>query len=227
MRNWRRRRRADAELDEEVRGYVELLAEEKIKHGMNTMDARREAKMELGGVEQVKEEVREVRAGRFVETLWQDLRYGARMLRKNPGFTIVAVLTLALGIGANTAIFSVIDGVLLSPLPYKNPQQLVAMNHNDSLMNVIDIQRETRAFSEGGGINVMAMDYTGGIEPVQVHVGLVDAGFLETLGIPPMLGHIFSPDEDVQGGPRVAVVSHRFWENYLGSDSRSVGRTIP
>ncbi|HKV29316.1 MAG TPA: ABC transporter permease [Candidatus Acidoferrales bacterium] len=222
-----RRRRKDAELDEEVRGYVEMLAEEKTDSGLSIQQARREAKMELGGVEQVKEQTREVRAGHFIETLWQDLRYGARMLRKNPGFTIVAVLTLALGIGANTAIFSVIDGVLLSPLPYKNPQQLVAMNHNDSLMNILDIQRQTRAFSEGGGINVTTMDYRGAIEPMQVHVGLVDAGFLETLGIPPMLGHIFAPEEDVQGGPRVAVVSHRFWVSYLGSDPRAVGRTIP
>src|SRR5579872_4205973 len=199
VRNFWRKQRADELLDEEVRGYAELLAAEKIKEGMQPRYALREAKMELGGVEQVKEQTREVRAGRFLETLWQDLRYGARMLRKNPGFTIVAVLTLALGIGANTAIFSVIDGVLLSPLPYQNPQQLVAMNHNDSLMNVIDIQRETRAFSDGGGINVTPMDYTGGTEPVQVHVGLIDAGFLETLGVSPMLGRIMSREEDVQG----------------------------
>ena len=160
------------------------------------------------------------------EGFLRDVRFGLRMLVKNPGFAAVAVLTLALGIGANTAIFSVINGILLNPLPYKDSQRLVTIKQNDSLMNIIDIRRQTRAFSQGGGINFTYMDYTSGLEPIQIHAGYVDAGFLKTLGVPPMLGRFISPEEDVKGGPRVIVVSHQFWENFLNSDPNVLGKTV-
>ena len=222
-----RKDQRNRELAAEMESHLQMHIEDNLRAGMSRTQARREALMKLGGVEQTKAIYCDRRGLPLLETILQDLRLAARTLVKNPGFTSVAVLTLALGIGANTAIFSVINAVLLNPLPYKDPRQLVARKGNDSLPNVMETQRQMRAFSQGGGINVEAMDYTGGAEPVQVHVGLVDAQFLETLGVPPMLGRIISLEEDVQGGPRLAVVSHSFWQNSLGSDSHAVGRTIP
>jgi putative ABC transport system permease protein len=220
------RRQFDADLEEEVRLHLELRQEEQFESGMTANEARAAAQRRFGNATYLKEESRIAWGWEWFENLAQDVRYGARMLRKSPGFTAVAILTLALGIGANTAIFSVINGVLLSPLPYKNPKQLVVIKEHDSLPNVIDIQRQTRSFSQGGGINVEKMDYIGATEPVQVRVGLINAGFLETLGVQPMLGRIISPGEDVQGGPRLAMVSNHFWQNYLGSDPHAVGYTI-
>jgi predicted permease len=217
----------DRDFSAEIETHLQLHIEDNLRAGMSATDARREALMKLGGLEQTKQVFREQRGLPLLETFLQDLRFAARSLLKNPGFTAIAVLTLALGIGANTAIFSVINGVLLNPLPYKDSRQLVARKGNDSLPNVMEIQRQMRAFSRGGGINVEPMDYTGGAEPLLVHVGLVDAQFLETLGVPPMLGRIISPEEDVQGGPRLAVVSYSFWQNSLGSDPGALGKTIP
>jgi predicted permease len=222
-----RKQRRDHELAAEMESHLQMHIEDNLRAGMSAAEARRQALMKMGGIEQTKEIYRERRGLPLLETLFQDLRFAARMLLKNPGFTSVAVLTLALGIGANTAIFSVINGVLLNPLPYNNPRQLLVRKGNDSPPNVMDIQRQMRAFSQGGGINVEAMDYTGGAEPLQVRVGLVDAQFFETLGVPPMMGRIILPEEDVQGAPRLAVVSYSFWQNSLGSDPHALGRTIP
>ncbi len=222
----KRRKDMLEDLDQDICEHIERETQDNIDRGMSPDDARFAAIRKFGNVTHVKEETREVWNTVWLEQLLQDVRYGLRMLRKSPGFTIVAILTLALGIGANTAIFSVINGVLLSPLPYKDPKQLVVIKEHDSPPNVMDIQRQVRAFSQGGGINVEPMDYTGGTEPVQVRVGLIDAGFLETLGVQPMLGRIISPGEDVQGGPRLAMVSNHFWQNYLGSDPHAVGNTI-
>ena len=221
-----RRKRMLNDLDRDIRDHIEVETQDNITRGMSPEEARYAALRKFGNVTRVKEETREVWSFVWLEQLLQDIRLGFRMLRKSPGFTAVAILTLALGIGANTAIFSVINGVLLSPLPYKNPNQLVAMKEHDSPPNVRDIQRQTRAFSQGGGINVEKMDFTGGTEPVQVRVGMINAGFLETLGVQPMLGRIISPAEDVRGGPRLATVSNHFWQNYLGSDPSAVGNTI-
>ncbi|HMG87326.1 MAG TPA: ABC transporter permease [Terracidiphilus sp.] len=221
------RRKFDADLEEEMQLHLDLRQQEHLESGMTTDSARAAARRRFGNVTALREKSHMAWGWQWFEILVQDVRYGLRMLRKNPGFSSVAVLTLALGIGANTAIFSVINGVLLSPLPYRNPQQLVVMREHDSPPDVADIQRWAHAFSEGGGINVQKMDYTGGSEPVQVRTGLVDAGFLETLGVQPMLGRIISPVEDMKGAPRLAVASYSFWQNFLGSDPHALGKTIP
>jgi putative ABC transport system permease protein len=219
-------RQFDADLKEEIRLHLEMRQQEHVERGMQKDDARAAARRRFGNVTALREMSHMAWGWEWLEHLTQDVRHSLRMFRRSPGFTLVAVLTLALGIGANTAIFSVIDGILLSPLPYAEPVQLVAAKDNESLMDIIDVHRQARSFSQGGGINVNLMDYTGRTEPEQVHVGLVDAGFLETLGVPPMLGRILSPQEDVRGGPRVAVVGYPFWQNYLDSDPHALGKTI-
>ena len=226
LRSLFHRAQVDQELDDELRDHLDRKTEEYMTQGLTHEEARRRAQLDLSGVEQTKEQCRAERRVHWIQDLIQDLHFALRMLRKSPAFTCILVLNLALGIGANTAIFSVIDGVLLAPLPYKDPQQLVAMQPNDAMMNLIDIERQIRTFSEGGAINVDEMDYTSGAEPVQVRAGYISAGFLETLGVAPMLGRIISADEDVKGGRRVVDVSYSFWQNFLDGDAHAIGKAV-
>ncbi len=221
-----RRPAAENELNDELRFHLERQTDKYVRSGMSHTEALRRARLEFGGLDQVKNECREARGVSFVETLVQDLHYSARTLLHSPAFTTCAVLTLALGIGANTAIFSVVNRVLLNPLPYPNPQELLAARQNDSLPNLKDIQRQTSAFASSGGINIAPMDFTGNGEPVRVHAASVDAGLLATLGVQPMLGRWIAADEDVKGGPRNVVLSYPFWRDFLGADPHVLGRAI-
>jgi putative ABC transport system permease protein len=215
MKLWKRircllnREAFDRDLQEEMRIHREM-AEEKLGQLGAPKEEAHYAAMWAFGNSTLAQEASRAEWTFFLESLVQDIAYGVRTLRKSPGFTGVAVLTLALGIGTNTAIFSVINGVLLRPLPYNSPQQIVVMKENESLPNVMDIQRQTTAFSLAGAINAQPMDYTNGPEPLQIRVGLVNSGFFEILGVPPMLGRMISATEDVRGGPRVAVISYSF-----------------
>ena len=221
-----RRNAAERELDDELRFHRERQIAKYVNSGMTENNAARLARLEFGGLDQVKDQCREARGIGFVETVVQDLRYAARTLLHAPVFTACAVLTLALGIGPNTAIFSVVNSILLNPLPYPNPQELLAARQHDSQPNLEDIQRQTNLFAGSGGVNVDRMDLTGNGEPVRVRAAYVDAGLLPTLGVKPMLGRWISAAEDVKGGPRNLVVSYPFWRDFLGSDLYALGRTI-
>jgi len=228
IRGWLNLGRLDQDFEQELEAHLALLTEENIRRGLPPEEARRDARLRLGGITQLRETHRELQGLPWVETLTQDVRYALRTLRKNPGFTVVAILTLALGIGANTAIFTVINAVLLRPLPYPNPQELLTWRGNESLLDVDDIRTQSsRFFSAGGAVNPEAMDYTGRAEPLGVHAGYVDAGLFQVLGVPPMLGRTLSAEEDRRGGPRVVVLAYPFWREYLASDPNIVGKTIP
>jgi len=162
-----------------------------------------------------------------MNSLLQDLRYGFRMLLGKPGFTLVAVLTLALGIGANTAIFSVVNAVLLMPFPYPHAERLVTMRSNQSLPDLVDVQAQSKSFEEAGGVVLQAQDFTGGAEPVQVQAGLSTAGLFNVLGAQPVIGRTFTAEEDVYGGERTVVLSHGFWQRQFGGDPSIVGKQIP
>jgi putative ABC transport system permease protein len=226
LRTLMRHSATENELDNELRFHLEQQTEKYVRSGMREAEAARRARLEFGGLDQVKDKCREARGVSLIETLGQDLHYSARSLLHSPAFTACAVLTLALGIGANTAIFSVVNRVLLNPLPYPNPQQLLAARPNDSLPNLEDMQRQTNAFASSGGINIEPMDFTGSGEPVRVHGAYVDAGLFATLGVQPMLGRLISAAEDVKGGPRNVVLSYLFWRDFLGGDPHVLGKAI-
>jgi putative ABC transport system permease protein len=162
-----------------------------------------------------------------METLFKDIRYGMRSLLKRPGFTAVAVMTLALGIGLNSAIFSVINAVLLRPLPYDEPARLMTFRANQSALDLADVQAQTHTFSKVGGEVLQALDYTAGSEPVQFQNGHVTGGYFETLGIKPALGRFINSDDDKVGGPFVVVLSHALWRRQFNGDPDIAGKTIP
>lgn len=162
-----------------------------------------------------------------MNSLWQDARYGARMLLKNPGFTLIAICTLALGIGANTAIFSVVNSVLLCALPYPHSERLITMQYRQATPDLADIEAESKSFEAIGGVTEMAVDYTGGAEPQQIHAALVTEGVSRALGVQTQMGRMFTKDEDRFYGEPTVVLTNSFWRNQLNSDPEVIGRNIP
>jgi putative ABC transport system permease protein len=236
-RNLFTRSRVERDLDEELRAYVDGLAEQKRGAGMSLVQARREAHLELGGLEQVKEEVRQVRAGQMMEEFVQDLRYGARALRNNPAFTIVALLALAVGIGANTAMFSVAYGILLRPLPYPDADRVavVYMRYfprdfafgTMCLRDFLMWKENNRAFENPSLFRSQRMD-VGGKEgvPEQVQGASVTAGFFSTLQVGPLIGRTFAAGEDEPAKASLAVLSEALWRRRFAASSAVLGETI-
>ncbi|MEP6692848.1 MAG: ABC transporter permease, partial [Gemmatimonadaceae bacterium] len=229
-RNLLRRDRVERDLDAELGAYVDLLCDEKIAAGMTHADARRTAIVESGGVTQVKEEVRDARAGALLDGVMRDVRYGARSLARTPGFTIGAALALALGIGANAAVFSVADAVLLRPLPYRDADALVTILHHGrnpvAPANFIDWRRQSSSFSHFGAADYWQPNITGTDAPERILALKISDDVLPMLGVPPMLGRFFSADEQQRGRDHVAVLGYGLWQRRFAGDRGIVGKTI-
>jgi predicted permease len=226
----------DADLDEEMRLHMELRQAEQIESGMSAEDARLTARLRFGNPIALREESHVAWGWDWFEQLVQDVRYGLRMLRKSPGFTAVAVLTLALGIGANTAIFSVVYAVLLKPLPYPNSQQLVtAFQANTtegvpetgvSFPNFEEWRAQNHVFSEMAGMQAHQLTLTGRGEPSLVDTSVVTPEHFALLEAKPLSGRIFSPADGKQGSPPVVILSENLWRGTLGADPGILGSSI-
>jgi predicted permease len=236
IKNWFGGEQRDRELDAELRTYAELRADERVAAGTAPGVARRETLMEMGGMEQLKEEVREVRSGRWLEQFAQDLRFVLRMLRRAPGFTAVAVLTLALGIGANTAIFSVVYGVLLQPLAYPEADRIgnvwvyFSPQNNPHghlcVADFLDWRAQNHAFEDPSVYQNNLFDITGIGTPEQVFGASVTSGFFPTMRVPPLIGRTFAPGEDSPATGTLTVLSETLWRRRFGGSSDALGKVI-
>ncbi len=230
------RSRLDRDLDAELAAAVEALADRFVRQGLPPDQARRAAVIELGGLEQTKERVRDVRAGRALLTLLGDVRIACRGLRKAPGFTLAAVITLALGIGANTAIFSIVNAVLLEPLPYRDAERLTFVWSDMSQSGyprgplsgpeLADLRERTTVFEGFEAIWATSGTLTGGGDPELVRVGLVTGDFFRLLGAGTALGRTFTREDEPEGPAEGILLSHALWTRRFGGDADIVGRTI-
>jgi predicted permease len=219
-----RRAQLDHELDAEIASHVQLATEENLQRGLPPDEALRQALVRFGGPQQAKEQHRDARSLPFLETLFQDLRFSFRTLRKAPGFTAIAVLTLALGIGASTAIFSVVDAVLLRPLPYPSPEKIVtvweqeANGHPAHLAdpNFLDFRAQNHTLSTLATFGDGLASVSGGSEPLRLKVAAVSQDFFNVLGIEPFRGRAFAPGELVANGAPAMIVSYGYWKRFLG-----------
>ncbi|MBL8169972.1 MAG: ABC transporter permease [Acidobacteria bacterium] len=232
MKFWRRRK--DEELDAEIQSHLDEAIRDRIARGEAPDEARANALREFGNVGLVKEVTREMWGWAWVEQLLQDLRFGLRMLRKNPGFSLIAILTLALGIGATTAIFSVVNAVLLRSLPYHEPDRLVLLSYyrervlNDyaNAAEYLEWRTQTKAFAQMAAYRFDVADLTGNGEPERLKVGYASADCFATLGVTPARGRAFTPEEDRAGNAKAVILTNGYWQRHFGGAPQVLGRTL-
>ena len=237
---WFRRGKWERELGDELRFHVEQQTAANVAAGMPREEARRQAMLQFGGPESVKEDCREQRSGFWIEALWVDTRFALRMLRKNPGFTAVAVLTLALGIGATTAVFSVVNAILLKPLPYPNPDKIVMLWWKAPISSAqfdadrfpwgkrdfLHFSQSSKAFQSLGAFKSDFFNFAGSGEPVRLDGLRASAGFFSALGVVPALGRTFTPEEEQSGREFEVILSDQLWRDRFGADPVILGRAI-
>lgn len=256
LRSVFRRARVEQELDDEIRFHVEQQAEKYMRAGRSKEEALRQVRLEFGGIEQVREDCRDARGISFLDTVGQDFRYGLRMLTKSPAFTAIIIVTLALGIGANTAIFTLVNAVMLRSIPVRDPQQLVVLkwsakkwpqsagtsSFGDCAFQQQDATGATSCsldyplFQEiqkqGVLANVMAFagtfetDLSGNGAAAMVHSDLVSGSYFQTLGVAPALGRMLVPDDEKPGAPAVVVLDYAYWQRAFGGSTAVIGRTV-
>ena len=235
FRNLLHKQQVDRELDREVTSYLDMLVQEKLAKGMNREQALRAAKIELGGSDQVKEHVRDVRAAAWLETFAQDVRFGFRMIVRNPGFSALVVLTLALGIGANTAIFSVVYGVLMRPLPYTRGGDLVVLHQQAAKLNLEDVPfsvKELDDYRQNQTLDALVEYHSMSFlllsrdSAQRVQTGVVSHNFFEVLGVKPLLGRTFRESDETPNADAVLMLSYDYWQKHQGGDETIVGKVF-
>jgi predicted permease len=235
LRSLFRRRRVEQELDEELRYHLQRKMEENLAAGMTAEEARRAARLDFGGVERRKEECRETRRVNWLQDTMQDLRYAARTLQHNPSFALISIVTLALGIGANTAIFSVVHSTLLEPLPFAHPEQLVELRQTESAPgnypltgeDYLDWRAQNKTFSDMSLYSwPSGMNASGADAPEAVSVIATQSNFFHLFGVSPQIGRLFATGEDAKSANRVVLLGDGFWKTHFGGSADALGKTL-
>lgn len=236
MRNLFHRKQVDRDLDAELDSFLEEQTLRKMTQGLSRQEAARQARAEAGGITQVKERVRGMWAGFWLETFWNDLRHGVRGLRRSPGFAVACVLTFALGIGANTAIFSMVNALVFRPVPAQKPEQLtyfvahqnLSWSNGFSYANFMEVRRESHdVFSDIAGVHEFQMEGMNSQgKSRNIWVDYVTTNFFSVMGVKPELGSFFAPDDKLVGHDQAIVLTHSFWKSQFNSDPSVVGKKV-